>query len=111
MVISSVSTQHFVSVTPSMDVLFPLLSCIEVSTIWSSKKRVHMMGLMAPAAYVTEDGIVGHRVRRDCWFCEGSMPQYRGMPGLGSWRGRLVSRGRGEEIGGGGFWRGNQERG
>ena len=54
MVIPSVSSPHFVSVTPSMDVLFPLLSRIEVSTIWSSKKRVHMEGPMVPAAYIAK---------------------------------------------------------
>ena len=38
--------------------------------------------------------------RRGPRSCEGSMPQYRGMPGL-----RMGSRGRGEEIGD--FQRGN----
>ena len=36
MVISSVSTPHFVPVTPSMVVLFPLLKRFQVSTFWSS---------------------------------------------------------------------------
>ena len=36
MVIPSVSVPHFVSVTPSMGILFPLLRRIEVSTLWSS---------------------------------------------------------------------------
>jgi hypothetical protein len=36
MVIPSVSAPHFVSVTPSMGILFPLLRRIEVSTLWSS---------------------------------------------------------------------------
>jgi hypothetical protein len=36
--------------------------------------------------------------RRGPWSCEGSMPQYRGVPGLGSWSG-WVGKGRG---GGGG---------
>ena len=35
-VISSVSTPYFVSVTPSMGILFPFLSRIKVSTLWSS---------------------------------------------------------------------------
>jgi hypothetical protein len=35
MVIPSVSDPHFVSVTPSMCVLFPLLRRTEVSTLWS----------------------------------------------------------------------------
>jgi hypothetical protein len=38
---------------------------------------------MATAAYVAEDGFVGHW-NRDSWSCEGLMPQYRGMPGQGS---------------------------
>jgi hypothetical protein len=36
MVIPSVSAPHFVSVTPSMGILFPLLRRIKVSTLWSS---------------------------------------------------------------------------
>jgi len=36
MVLPSVSAQNFVSVTPSMDILFPILRRIEVSTLWSS---------------------------------------------------------------------------
>jgi hypothetical protein len=36
MVIHSVSAPHFVSVTPSMGILFPLLIRIKVSTLWSS---------------------------------------------------------------------------
>jgi hypothetical protein len=35
---------------------------------------------MAPAAYVAEDGIIGHE-RRAPWCCEGLMTQCRGMPG------------------------------
>ena len=34
---------------------------------------------MAPDAYVAEDGLVNGR--RCPWYCEGSMPQCRGMPG------------------------------
>ena len=36
MVIPSVSALHFISVTPSMGIVFPLLRSIEVSTLWSS---------------------------------------------------------------------------
>jgi hypothetical protein len=36
MAISSVSSSHFVCVTPSMGILFPLLNRTEVSTLWSS---------------------------------------------------------------------------
>ena len=42
---------------------------------------------MALAAYVAEDGLVGHQWKERPWSCEGSMPQHRGMPGRGreSW--------------------------
>jgi hypothetical protein len=46
--------------------------------------------------------------RRGPWSCEGSMPQYRGMPGPGPGVGGFVSMVKGEEIGD--FWRENQER-
>jgi hypothetical protein len=36
MVIPSVSALNFVSVTPSMSILFPLLRRIKISTLWSS---------------------------------------------------------------------------
>ena len=36
MVIPSVSAPYFVSLTPSMGILFPLLRRIELSTLWSS---------------------------------------------------------------------------
>jgi hypothetical protein len=47
--------------------------------------------------------------RRDPWSCEGSMPQYRGMPGTGNMSEWVGEQGRGDRIGG--FWMGNQERG
>jgi hypothetical protein len=62
MVLPSVSDMNFVSVTPSMGILFPLLRRNEVSTLWSS----------------TING------RRGPWSCEDSMPQYREMLGPGS---------------------------
>jgi hypothetical protein len=37
--------------------------------------------------------------RRGPWFCEGSMPQYRGMPEPGMGVGVLGNRGRGKGIG------------
>ena len=43
--------------------------------------------------------------RRGPWSCEGSMPQYRGMPGPGMGVGGLGSKGRWERIGD--FQRGN----
>jgi hypothetical protein len=54
-----------------------------------------MVGLMALAAYVAEDGLVGHQWEERPWSCEGSMPQYRGMPGPGMGVGGLGRRGKG----------------
>jgi hypothetical protein len=48
---------------------------------------------MALAAYVAEDGLISHQWRRGPWSCEGSMPQYRGMPGLGSRSGQVGKQG------------------
>jgi hypothetical protein len=58
-----------------------------------------MVGLIALASYVAEDGlaIIG---RRGPWSCANSMPQYRGIPGQGSRSGGFGSRGSGEGIGG-----------
>ena len=58
---------------------------------------------MVLAVYVGEDGLVNGR--RDPRSCEGSMLQYRGMPGPGTGVGELGSRGRGKGIGN--FRRGN----
>jgi hypothetical protein len=41
-----------------------------------------MVGLMALAPYVAEDALVFEW--SSLWSCEGSMPQYMGMPGPGS---------------------------
>jgi hypothetical protein len=38
---------------------------------------------MAPATYVAEMALSDINGRRGPWSCEGSMPQYRGMPGRG----------------------------
>ena len=43
-----------------------------------------MMEIVALAIYVAEDGLVAIGGRRGPWSCEGSMPQYREMPGPGS---------------------------
>jgi hypothetical protein len=43
--------------------------------------------------------------RRGSWSYEGSMPQYRGMPGPGRGNGWVEEQGEGEGIGD--FWRGN----
>ena len=53
---------------------------------------------MALAAYVAEDGLVGHQW--EPWSCEGSMPQYRGMPWPGSRSGWVGEQGEvGEDRG------------
>ena len=59
---------------------------------------------MALAVYVAEDGLVGHQWEERPWSCEGSRPQYRGMPGPGMGVGGLGSRAR---RGIGDFQRGN----
>jgi hypothetical protein len=48
--------------------------------------------------------------RRGPWSCDCLMPKHRGMPGQGSKSVWVGEQGRGA-IGGGGVWRGNQERG
>ena len=60
---------------------------------------------MAPAPYVAENGLVGHQWEERSRSCEGSMPQYRGMPEPGSRSGWVGSREREEGIGD--FQRGN----
>jgi hypothetical protein len=50
-----------------------------------------MVGLVSLAAYVAEDGLVGHQ-----WSFEDSMPRCREMPGPGSRSGWVVEQGEGE---------------
>jgi hypothetical protein len=64
-----------------------------------------MLGLMALAAYVAEDGLVGHQWEEKPWSCEGSLPPCRGMPGSGSRSGWVGEQREGEGIGN--FQRGN----
>ena len=54
-----------------------------------------MVSLMAPAAYVADDGLWDINERRGPWSCEGLMPQYRGMPGPGSGSGWVGKQGKG----------------
>jgi hypothetical protein len=56
-----------------------------------------MAGFMALAAYVGEDCLVVINGRRGPWSCEGSMPQYRVMPGPGSRSGWVGEQGEGGE--------------
>jgi hypothetical protein len=55
-----------------------------------------MVGLMALAAYVAEDGLVGHQWEESPWYCKGSMPNYRGLSGPGSRGGCVDDQGEGE---------------
>ena len=48
---------------------------------------------MAPAAYAAEDGLVGHQWEERPLSSEGSMPQYRRMPGPGSGSGWVGEKG------------------
>jgi hypothetical protein len=50
---------------------------------------------MALAAYVAEDGLVGHQWEERPRSCEGSMPQCRGMPGPGNRSGWVGEQGDG----------------
>ena len=54
-----------------------------------------MVELVALAMYVADDGLVVHQWEEGPWSCEGSMPQYRGMPGPGMGVGGLGSREKG----------------
>jgi hypothetical protein len=58
-----------------------------------------MVELVALAIFVAEDGLVGHQWEERPLVLEGSMPQYRGMPGPGIGVGGLGIRGRGKEEG------------
>jgi hypothetical protein len=58
-----------------------------------------MVGLMALAAYVAEDGLVVINDRRGPWSCEASMPQYRRMPGSGNRSGWVGEQGEGGDRG------------
>jgi hypothetical protein len=60
---------------------------------------------MALAAYVAEDGQLGHQWEERPLVCEGSMPQCRGMPRPESRSGWVGEQGEREGIGD--FWRGN----
>jgi hypothetical protein len=51
-----------------------------------------MVELVALAVYVAEDGLVAIGGRRGPRSCEGSMSEYRGMPGPGMGVGGLGSR-------------------
>jgi hypothetical protein len=56
---------------------------------------------MSPAAYVAEDGLIGHQCEERP--CQGSMSQYRGMPGPGNGSGWVGEQGEGGRYRGRGF--------
>ena len=61
------------------------------------------------ATYLAEDGLVGHQWEERPLSCEGSMPQYKGMPGPGrgsGWVGEHM-----EEEGNRGFSEGKLGKG
>jgi hypothetical protein len=57
---------------------------------------------MSLAAYVGEDGLVGHHWEEAPWSCKLYMPQYRGTPGPRSGSGWIGEQGGGKSIGD--FW-------
>ena len=75
MVLPSISTPNFVSVSPSMGILFPILRKNKVSTLWFSFlsfmcfairgtticTKQYPQDLVSLVAYEAEDGLVGHQ--------------------------------------------------
>jgi hypothetical protein len=86
-IIPSVSALNFVSVTPPMVILFPLLSDRNIPTLAFQLLEFHVY--------------LGYSGRRGPWSCEGSMPLYRVMPGPESRSGWVGEQG--EEGGNRGF--------
>jgi hypothetical protein len=68
-----------------------------------------MVELVALTIFIAEDCLVSHQLEERPWSCEGSILQYKGIPGPGMGLGGWGSRGRGVVIGD--FQRGNLERG
>jgi hypothetical protein len=48
---------------------------------------------MALAVYVAQDSLLSHQWEERPLACEGSIPQYRGMPGPGSGNGWVAEQG------------------
>jgi hypothetical protein len=59
-----------------------------------------MMGLMALAAYLAEDVLLGHQWEESLLSCEGPVPQCRAMPGPGNRSGCVGKQGKGGGDGG-----------
>jgi hypothetical protein len=68
-----------------------------------------MVELMAPGAYVAEDGLVSHQWEERPCSCEGSMPQYSREPGPERGSGWVGEQG--VEEGDKGFSEGKQGKG
>jgi hypothetical protein len=50
---------------------------------------------MSLVAYVAEERLLAINERKDPWYCEDHMPQYKGMPRPGSRSGWFGEQGRG----------------
>ena len=73
---------------------------------------VHMVGPMAPAAHVAEDGLGGHQwEERPLALRRLYMPQCTGMPAPGSGSGWVVEQGQGGGDRGRGFSEGKPGKG
>ena len=66
---------------------------------------------MASAAYVSEDGLLGHQWEERPLSYEGCVPQSRGMPGPGIGPGWVDEQGEGKRMGESVFQGRKQERG
>ena len=70
-----------------------------LATLWVEQQHelTSTPELMSLAAYVSEDGLVGHHWKeRPPWSCKIYMPQYRGTPGPRSGSGWVGDLGRWE---------------
>ena len=68
-----------------------------------------MVGLMALAAYLAEDGLIGHQWRRDSWSWQAISPSVGDCQGQEEGMGGWWSGERGKAVGG--VQRGNRETG
>jgi hypothetical protein len=51
--------------------------------------------LVSLAAYIAEDGLIGHHWEGPSWYCKLYIPQYRGTPGPRSGSGWVGEQGKG----------------
>ena len=66
-----------------LDIFFIYIQMLSQKIWYRAKQRIYNRGI-SNGWEALEDGLVGHQYRRDPWYCEDHMPQYRGMPGPGS---------------------------